>query len=226
MNAPAPTETEPGDSTANGEDAPEAAAATGPDEVPAEPTLEEQLAASKEATRSMKEKMLRVAADFENYRRRASKETDDALKRGRHNTVKELLPVFDNLERATQAVDETTDVKSMTDGLRMVHKQFIDVLGKMAITRVSAVGEGFDPAVHESIQYEHSTEHAAGIVMTELQPGYRLGEVLIRPALVVVSRGPAPDATSTPEPAATAEASEENSSEDGEPGAADEDDAN
>ena len=73
----------------------------------------------------------------------------------------------------------------------MVHKQFLDVLGKIGIERVAAVGEGFDPNVHESIQYEHSEEHAAGVVMTELQPGYRMGKMLLRPALVVVSRGPA-----------------------------------
>jgi molecular chaperone GrpE len=158
----------------------------------AEPTLEEKLEQSKAATAKMKEKMLRVAADFENYRRRASREVEEARRGGTQAAVKDLLPVFDNLERATGHVDDKTEVESLVKGLEMVHKQFLDVLGKMGIERVAAVGEGFDPNVHESIQYEHSEEHAAGTVMTELQPGYRMGTMLLRPALVVVSRGPAP----------------------------------
>jgi molecular chaperone GrpE len=160
---------------------------------PPEPTPEERLAAAKDETKAMKEKMLRVAADFENYRRRAQKETDEARQRGKQGAVKDLLPVFDNLERATAHVDDKTDVNSMLDGLHMVHKQFIDVLGKMGIERIDALGKGFDPTVHESIQYEHSDEYEAGIVMNELQPGYRQGNMLLRPALVMVSRGPAPD---------------------------------
>lgn len=172
-----------GDGAAEGEEAP-----------PPEPTPEELLAKSKAETKAMKEKMLRVAADFENYRRRSNKEMDDARKRGTQTAIKDLLPVFDNLERATAHVDDTTDAKSMADGLRMVHKQFIDVLGKMGIARVEALGQGFDPSVHESIQYEHSDEYEAGLVMNVLQPGYKQGDLLIRPALVQVSRGPAPAA--------------------------------
>lgn len=167
---------------------------------PPEPTLEEQLEASQAATKAMKEKMLRVAADFENYRRRSSREVDDARARGKQTAVKDLLPVFDNLERATAHVDDATDAKSMADGLRMVLKQFVDVLAKMGIERVAAVGHGFDPSVHESIQYEHSDEHAPGIVMSELQPGYKQGDALIRPALVVVSRGPQPEPEKTGDP--------------------------
>ncbi len=180
---------------------------------PPEPTPEERLATAKAETKAMKEKMLRIAADFENYRRRSSKEVDDAHARGRQNTVKELLPVFDNLERATGHADENTDAKSIIDGLRMVHRQFLDVLGKLGVTRVDAVGQGFDPNVHESIQYEHSDTFEAGIVMAELQPGYRHNEMLIRPALVVVSRGPAPAAEAAPEGAAETEATGETASE-------------
>ncbi len=171
------------------------------EEPPPEPTPEERLATSQAATMAMKEKMLRVAADFENFRRRSQREVQDARKRGTQNAIKDLLPVFDNLERATAHVDDATDAQSMADGLRMVIKQLVDVLGKMGIERIDAVGQGFDPNLHESIQYEHSSEYEPGIVMNELQPGYKQGNSLIRPAMVMVSRGPAPE----PEPGKTAD---------------------
>jgi molecular chaperone GrpE len=161
-----------------------------PDAPPPEPTLEDQLAAARDEIKATREKMLRVAADFENFRKRASREADDARDRGVQSAVKDLLPVFDNIDRATSHVDDQTDVKSMADGLRMVNKQFLDVLARLGIARVAGVGSPFDPAVHESIQYDNSDEHAAGLVMNVLQPGYARGDQLIRPALVVVSRGP------------------------------------
>jgi molecular chaperone GrpE len=170
---------------------------------PAPPTLEEQLDAARNEVKANREKMLRVAADYENYRKRAARQIDEARVRGLHTAVKDLLPVFDNLERATGHIDATTDPTSLADGLNMVRRQFVDTLGKLGIERVPAVGVPFDPTVHESIQYEHSTEHPAGTVTTELQPGYRASGVLLRPALVVVSRGvPAPE----PPPPAAGEA--------------------
>ena len=210
---PADTKTEPnGEETASSADD----GAEAPSEAPPEPevpSLEEQLAASKDATAKMKEKMLRIAADFENFRRRSSREVEDSRQRGTQGAIKDLLPVFDNLERATAHVDDSTSVESMVKGLEMVHKQFLDVLGKIGIERVPAVGEGFDPNVHESIQYEHSDEHAAGVVMTELQPGYRMGKMLLRPALVVVSRGPAAAETDASGDESTDAASEGGASE-------------
>ena len=83
-------------------------------------------------------------------------DSDDARKRGVQHAVRELLPVFDNLERATTHIGPEADAKSMADGLRMVLKQFIDVIAKVGVERVEAVGSPFDPNVHESIQYEHS----------------------------------------------------------------------
>jgi molecular chaperone GrpE len=174
-------------------------------EAPAEPpppSLEEQLEASRAETKAMREKMLRVAADYENYRKRATRQIDEARLRGLQTAVKELLPVFDNLERATVHIDQSTDPTTLADGLNMVRRQLLDTLAKLGIERVPSVGTPFDPTVHESIQHEHSADHPAGTVMTELQPGYRTSGVLLRPALVVVSRGPAAaEAAAPPEPA-------------------------
>jgi molecular chaperone GrpE len=175
------------------ETAPDSTEPTLPSEsATAEPSLEEQLEKAREDAKTTRERMLRVAADFENFRKRTGRELEEVRRRATQDAVKTLLPVFDNLERATTHLDDTTDARSMAEGIQMVHRQFIDTLSKLGIERVPALGLPFDPMVHESIQYEHSEEHAAGSVMTELQPGYRTGDMLLRPALVVVSRGPLP----------------------------------
>ncbi len=183
--------------------------------------LEQKVASSEQEAKASHNKMLRVAADFDNYRKRAAREADEARARGQHNALMKLLPVFDNLERATANVNEATDAKSMADGLRMVVKHFVETLGKLGIERVESVGKPFDPMLHESIQYDHHDAIAAGLVAQELQPGYKLGDALLRPALVVVSKGPKPaddpkptdEATDEPQPEAQAANGEETKTE-------------
>ncbi len=170
----------------------EPAAHAGTEAAPTAPDASQQRIAELEGeVKTARDRMLRVAADFENYRKRAAREAEDARQRGQQTAVSRLLPVFDNLERATGHADASTDVSSMVDGLRMVMKQFAEAIGKLGIERVDAVGKAFDPTLHESIQYEHHPEIPAGMVALELQAGYRNGEQLLRPALVVVSKGPA-----------------------------------
>lgn len=139
----------------------------------------------------LRDQLLRTAADFDNYRKRSRREQDEAQKRGQTQVVKDLLPVFDNLERAAQHADSATEVKAVADGLRIVLKQFTDTLEKMGIKRVQAVGLPFDPTVHEAIQQLESADHAAGVVLHEVQAGYSFGDQLVRAAMVVVSKGPA-----------------------------------
>lgn len=137
----------------------------------------------------LRDQLLRTAADFDNYRKRTRREVDDAQRRGRESALKDLLPVFDNLERAAGHAEGAPDVKSVADGLRIVLKQFGDTLEKMGIKRVPTVGTPFDPAVHEAIHHLESPEHPAGVVMAEVQPGYSMGDHLVRAAMVVVSKG-------------------------------------
>jgi len=157
---------------------------------PAEPSLEEQLSEATASAEQAEQRLLRMAADYDNFRKRAARELDETRKRSKQHVISELLPVFDNLERATAHAAEGTEAESMVEGIRIVHQQFLDTLGKMGIGRIEAVGHPFDPTVHESIHQQASSEYAAGVVMSELQPGYRMGEVLVRPSLVVVSSGP------------------------------------
>ncbi len=158
---------------------------------PAAPPSPEQRAADAQAeVARIRDQLLRTAADFENFRKRTRREVEDAQKRGREGAIKELLPVFDNLERAAVHAEGQGEAKAVADGLRIVLKQFLDTLEKMGVKRVVAVGQPFDPSVHEAIQQLESAEHPAGVIMAEVQPGYSLGDRLIRAAMVVVSKGP------------------------------------
>lgn len=138
-----------------------------------------------------KDQLLRTAADFDNFRKRARKDQIEAEKKGREDILKELLPVFDNLERAVTHAEKATDVQSVADGIRMVTRQFSDTLGKIGIERIASIGLPFDPALHEAIQQLETSEHPPGTVAAEIQGGYRTPDRLIRPALVVVAKAPA-----------------------------------
>ncbi len=96
--------------------------------------------------------------------------------------------MFDNLERAIQSALRTSDVKSMSDGLAMIRRQFVEALGREGISSVPTVGKAFDPNVHEAIQQVETDQHPPGTVIAEVQPGYVQGERLIRAAMVVVAR--------------------------------------
>jgi molecular chaperone GrpE len=143
--------------------------------------------AQAEASR-MKDAWLRSAADFDNFRKRTRREIEEARLSEREDLLKHFLPVFDNLERAIQSAQRSTDVKAVADGLSMVLRQFVDVLARKGITKVPTVGQPFDPAMHEAIQQVETGDHAAGTVIAEVQPGYMQGPRLMRPAMVVVAK--------------------------------------
>lgn len=156
----------------------------------AEATPEQKLAEVQAEAAKIRDQLLRTAADFDNFRKRSRREEQDATRRGREGLLKDLLPVFDNLERAVQHAEGAQEVKAVADGLRMVLKQFVDTLDRAGIKRVPTVGHPFDPTKHEAIQHLASTQHPAGVIVAEVQPGYTIGDYLARAALVVVSKGP------------------------------------
>src|SRR3984957_6405221 len=136
----------------------------------------------------MKDAWIRSAADFDNFRKRSRKEMEEARRNGREDLLRAVLPVFDNLERAIQSAQRTSDVKAMADGLAMVQRQFVEALGREGISRVPTVGHPFDPGVHEAIQQVETSDHPPGTVLAEVQPGYTQGERLMRAAMVVVAK--------------------------------------
>ena len=136
----------------------------------------------------IRDQLLRTAADYDNFRKRTRRELDDAQKRGREELLRELLPVFDNLERAVVHAGQASDAKAVADGVNMVLKQFGDTLGKIGIKRVATVGSPFDPSQHEAIQQLETDEHPPGTIVAEVQPGYAMGDRLLRAAMVVVAK--------------------------------------
>jgi molecular chaperone GrpE len=156
-------------------------------EAPAQPDPLE--AAQAEAAR-YREQLLRTAADFDNFRKRTRRELVDAERRSREELLRDLLPVFDNLERASEHAETATDVRSLADGVNMVLRQFLDTLSKLGVERVQAQGLPFDPTQHEAIQHVETSEQAPGTVVHEVQAGYRAGDRLVRPAMVVVAKAP------------------------------------
>lgn len=156
----------------------------------------------------LKDQLLRTLADFDNYRKRSKRDEADALNRGREKVFTDLLPVFDNLERAATYAKTGADAKAIADGVGMVLKMFEDTLVRLGGQRLKSLGQPFDPNVHEAIQQVESAEYPAGIVALELVAGYQLGERLLRPAMVAVSKG-AP-AAPAPAPAPTEDDSNAN----------------
>jgi molecular chaperone GrpE len=181
VSAEGPPASQNGASTA-GSVAP-AAAAEGAEAPPVDP-----LEAAKAEAQKNRDQLLRIAADFDNYKKRSRREIADAVKVSREELVRDLLPVFDNLERASVHAETATDTKALADGISMVQRQFVDVLGRLGIERVVATGRPFDPAVHEAVQHLETDEYPPGVVAAELQAGYRMGDRVLRPALVVVAK--------------------------------------
>ena len=159
-------------------------AGAAPDEV-----LEPLEAALGEAQR-LREQLLRTAADYDNFRKRTRRDLIEAGARGRDELLRHLLPVFDNLERAVAHAETATDVRSLAEGIQLVMRQFADSLGRIGIERVSSLGQRFDPSVHEAIQQLETDDYEPGTIAAEVQPGYRAGERLIRPAVVAVAKKP------------------------------------
>ena len=157
--------------------------------------LEVDLAAAQEEARSNKNRLLRTAADYENFRRRTTKEKEDLEKFSAQRVVREFLPVMDNLERALKHSGDDVEVpaSSLREGVDMVMKQFRQSLEKQGVIGFDSEGEMFDPQVHEAIQQVDTVEHPTGTIINEFQRGYHIHDKLLRPALVVVARNTSED---------------------------------
>ena len=137
----------------------------------------------------LKDQILRLRAEFDNYRKRVLREGEQARTGASQGIVRDLLPVADNLERALSHTDDASS--ALAEGVGMVLRQFMDVLAARGLEPIAAMGVPFDPNVHEALSYMPSDDHAAGTVMNEFERGYRLGSAVLRPSRVVVSSGTA-----------------------------------
>ena len=135
----------------------------------------------------LQDRLLRTAAEFDNYRKRIDRERRDQADAAKAEAIEDLLPIIDNLERALQA-PVGTDVEGYRKGVELVHQQMMDLLRRRGVKPIQSVGADFDPRVHEAVVHEVSADHREGEVMEELQRGYVVGDKLLRPAMVKVAK--------------------------------------
>ncbi|AKL77065.1 MULTISPECIES: nucleotide exchange factor GrpE [Bacillus] len=133
-------------------------------------------------------KLLRVQADFENYKRRSRLEMEAAQKYRSQNVVTEILPALDNFERALQVEAESEQTKSLLQGMEMVRRQLMDALEKEGVQAIEAVGQEFDPNLHQAVMQVEDENFGSNIVIEELQKGYKLKDRVIRPSMVKVNQ--------------------------------------
>ena len=154
-----------------------------PDGEPAADPAEE-LRREKDA---LQDRLLRTAAEFDNYRKRIERERGDFAAYAAAEVLTELLPIVDNFERALGA-PAGADADAFRKGVELIHKQMLDLLRKRGVKPIEALGSDFDPNFHQAVIHESSGEHREGEVISELQRGYMLGDRLLRPAMVKVAK--------------------------------------
>lgn len=151
---------------------------------------EARLKAAEARSKESYERLLRVSAEFENYKKRSARETDNFRKFANESILKDLLSVADNLERAVQSSSEVgEDGKScIAEGVELTLKEILRVLERYGVKSIDSVGKPFDPAFHEAMMQEINEELNENTVLKEFQKGYTLHERLLRPAMVIVSK--------------------------------------
>lgn len=159
--------------------------------------LERQIEGLKAQLEDRASQYMRIAADFENYRKRTSKEKEELEVQIRGNTVVELLPVVDNFERARSQIKPQTEAEmTIHKSYQSVYKQLVDCLKRLGVSAMRAEGQEFDPNLHEAVMREPTSDQPEGVVLEEFVRGYVLGERVLRHAMVKVAAPPEPDAAS------------------------------
>lgn len=152
-----------------------------------EETQSEENKKLQEAYDKLNQQYIRLAADFDNYRKRQEQERESLVKYGTENALKKMLDVLDNFERGQKALEGVEDSEKIKECFQLVHKQVWDTLSKLGLEEIKAVGEEFDPNFHEAVMQTPTTEHPEHTVINELQKGYKVGDKILRPTLVNVA---------------------------------------
>lgn len=165
----------------------DASASAATTEAPGDAGGTDAVAALRQEKDALHDRLLRTAAEFDNYRKRVERERRELSEFAAADVLAELLPIVDNFERALQ-VAAPPEAEPFRRGIEMIHKQMLDLLRKRGVTPIEALGADFDPNFHQAVVQETSSEHREGEVMQELQRGYMLGDRLLRPAMVKVAK--------------------------------------
>lgn len=149
--------------------------------------LEEEVNPLQEKYDTLNNQYIRLAADFDNYRKRQEQEKEALLKYGAENTIKKMIEVLDNFERGLKAIETVEDCEKVKECYNLAYKNFTDVLTKAGLEPIKAEGEEFDPNFHEAVMQTPTSEKPEHTIIAELQKGYKLGDKVLRPTLVNVA---------------------------------------
>ncbi len=169
-------------------------------EAAVEEGLEDKLKASEEQAREYYDRLLRVSAEFDNFKKRSAREMQDVVKYANEKLIKELLTVVDNLERAVTAVQQEGEGEDpLLQGVNLTLNEILKILERYKVVPIQSLGQPFDPNYHQAMMQEEVDDTPANIVTRELQKGYMIHDRLLRPALVAVSKPPSQPAETNSE---------------------------
>lgn len=154
-------------------------------------SIQDELAVKSEECKALNDKYVRLAAEFDNYKRLSQRDQRDQIRFGNEQLLKELLPVVDNMERAIKAAQASGGDSALVQGVELTLKQLSGALAKFGVQTIETAGQEFDPSAHQAVSYGPSDDVAANTVLDEFQKGYRLHDRILRAAMVSVSSGPA-----------------------------------
>jgi molecular chaperone GrpE len=150
------------------------------------PELADEIVELRKERDSLYDRLLRQAAEFDNYRKRIDRERKDTAQYAAVEFLQDLLPIIDDFERALQV--EAPGAESYRQGLDIIHRAMMEMLRKRGVTPIEAVGADFDPEIHQAVAYEADPDRREGEVTAQFRRGYRLGDRLLRPAMVKVAK--------------------------------------
>ena len=154
-------------------------------------SVQDELTSKSEECKAINDKYLRLAAEFENYKRLTQRDQREQIRFGNEQLLKELLPVVDNMERAIKAARTNGSDSALIQGVELTLKQLFGILAKFGVQAIETAGQDFDPSAHQAVSYGPSNDVPANKVLDEFQNGYRLHDRILRAAMVSVSSGPA-----------------------------------
>jgi molecular chaperone GrpE len=152
----------------------------------AAPALADEIVELRKERDGLHDRLLRQAAEFDNYRKRIDRERRESAQYAAAEVLQDVLPIIDDFERALQT--DAPGAESYRQGLQIIHRGLMDLLRKRGVTPIEAVGTDFDPQVHQAVSYEEDPRRRDGEVIEEFRRGYRLGDRLLRPAMVKVAK--------------------------------------
>ncbi len=156
--------------------------------------LKKKLEEKEKELKDHHDRLLRLAADFENYKKRAARDKEDWTKFANEDLIRAILPFIDNLEKAVNHAEKVADTGVLIEGVRLTIQQLFQVLNRFGLSTFESVGKPFDPNVHEAMLVVETDQHEPNQVVEEFQKGYLLNDRLLRPATVSVSKAPEKEA--------------------------------